>query len=57
MPEGISFQAILKQIRTTTDGGWTVSFDVSANCAQELMDLSKLRDQLLQIAAIPINCK
>lgn len=49
---GITFQAILNKITTTVDGGWRVSFDVSASDSEAMLELAKLRDTTLQIGII-----
>lgn len=54
---GISFTATLFKIATETSGGWRVQFDIPESESESIMDLSKLREQLLQIAVIPITTK
>ena len=51
--KGITFNAQFKALRSLIDGGWSVSFDVSQDEAQNLLELSKYRDRILSIAIIP----
>lgn len=52
--QGITFAAIFGKATTTVDGGWNVTFQVSQDHATQLMQLSTLRDTLLQVAVIPV---
>jgi hypothetical protein len=53
--KGITFQAILSKASTTVDGGWVVSFAVSQDEAQAVLQLTELRDDLLQLAVVPVD--
>lgn len=53
--EGITFQAIFQKFTSLIDGGYRVSFDVSENDAANLVQLSQLRENVLQIAIVPTN--
>lgn len=47
--------AILQRISTTADGGWRIAFDISADEAEKLATLSKYRQNLLQLAVVPVD--
>lgn len=47
--KAIVFQAILHQARTTVDGGWRITFDVSQDEANKIMKLSTLRELILHL--------
>lgn len=51
---GIAFQATFSKATTLVDGGWRVSFDVNPDDAAKLAILSQWRDQLLQLAVVPL---
>lgn len=53
MNEGITFQGIFSKATTTVDGGWNVTFAVSQDEAQAVLQLAQLRDQILQLAVLP----
>jgi hypothetical protein len=53
--KGITFQAIFGKATTTVDGGWNVTFAVSQEEAKQVLQLSQLRDSVLQVAVIPID--
>lgn len=52
---GVTFQAYFKKALTTVDGGWDITFSVSANEGNQVLLASSLRDLLLQIAVIPVE--
>lgn len=49
------FKAIFAKASTTVDGGWNVTFSVDSSEAQAIMDLAAMRDNVLQVAVIPIK--
>lgn len=53
-PDSITLTAIFSKATTTVDGGWRITFDVDQSEAQSILKLSVLRDQLFQMALIPI---
>ena len=54
--DGITLQAILAKVQSTTDGGWRLTFDIAGNDTDAVMKLSPLRnDTLLQVAIVPIS--
>lgn len=55
MGKGIAFNAELKKVSTTLDGGWTITFSAGQNEVSNILELSKYRDMLLSIAIVPIN--
>lgn len=56
-PEGVTFKAIFSKAQTTPDGGWNLTFSVSDDEAKQVMQVSQLRDTVLQLAVIPIEAK
>ena len=54
-PPQITFKALLSKATTTVDGGWRVSFDVSADEVAQIMELTKQSGKLLQVAVIPLE--
>jgi hypothetical protein len=52
---GITLNAIFAKAATTVDGGWNVTLSVDASQANEIMQLTALRDSVLQCAFIPID--
>jgi hypothetical protein len=55
MNSGISFQAILQSVRTTSDGGWRITLDVAANDSVQVLQLSQFRNDLLSVGVIPVG--
>lgn len=55
--EGITLQAIFVKATTTVDGGWRLTFDIAQNESGQIIDLAILRDQLLQLAIVPLGGK
>lgn len=51
----ITFQAIFNQAKTTPDGGWRITLDLSAEEAHKVTQLAVMKDVLLQVAVIPIS--
>jgi hypothetical protein len=51
--QAVTFQAIFNKATTTIDGGWNVTLSVSNDEAQRILQLSNMRDQVLQVAIIP----
>jgi hypothetical protein len=52
--ENITFQAYFNKATTVIDGGIRVSFDLSQDQAQAMIELIRLQGKLLQIAVIPV---
>ena len=52
---GLSFTAIFNSARTTVDGGWRITFDLSNTDSDKISEIAALQHQLLQIAIIPIG--
>lgn len=52
---GVTLQAIFSKASTTVDGGWNITFAVSQDEAKAIMQLSQLREQLVQLAVVPIT--
>lgn len=50
--EGIAIKAIFSQARTTIDGGWKITFDVSADEAAKVVQISELKDHLLMLGIV-----
>lgn len=48
-----TFSAILNRITTTLDGGWRISFDVPKRESKEIMELSQMRNVVLQLGVVP----
>lgn len=57
MSVGITLQALFARATTTVDGGWNITFSVSQAEAKEVMQLSQLRDQVLQLAVVPYEIR
>lgn len=55
--KGITLQAIFNKATTTADGGWNITFSVSQDEAAQVMQLANMRDDLLQLAVVPIELK
>lgn len=51
----VTLIAYFSKAVTTIDGGWRISFDVSADEAHAVMQLSELRDKIIQCAFIPVE--
>lgn len=51
----ITFSAIFYRATTTVDGGWRVSFDINPNDADKIAALAEHRDDMFQVAAIPVG--
>lgn len=47
--KNIVINAILSGARTTIDGGWRISFDLPEHEAEQVVALSKLKDEALVI--------
>lgn len=54
---GITLQAAFAKATTTVDGGWNITFSVSQDEAQAVLQLSQMRDSLLQLAVIPVSVR
>ncbi len=50
--KGISFNAILNRITTTVDGGWRITFDIPQTEVAEMLKLSGLREENLQVVVL-----
>jgi hypothetical protein len=48
----INFTAIIYKIQTLIDGGWRVTFDVSDSDLKNLLALSELRQELLNVNVV-----
>lgn len=53
--KAVTFLGSFFKASTLIDGGWRVSFDVDAQQAAKVVQLSVLKDKLLQFAIIPID--
>jgi hypothetical protein len=53
--QGITLKAVLVKAQTTVDGGWRLSFDVGQDEAASVLSLTALRDNLLQLAVLPLE--
>ncbi len=51
--DGIVIEGLISKIVTTADGGWNLTFSVNQDCVSQIMQLSSLRDDLLQMVLIP----
>lgn len=54
---GITFLGTFYKASTLIDGGWRISFDVDAQQAAKVVQLSAIKDSLLQFAIIPVDVK
>jgi len=52
---GIALQGVLVKAATTIDGGWRITFDVSADEGRAVLQLSALRGALLQLGIVAID--
>lgn len=48
-------QVIFQGAKTTPDGGWRLTFDVSNDEATKVVQIVSLKDLLLQMAVVPIE--
>lgn len=53
--KGITLTAIFSKATTTIDGGWNLTLSVDQGEAQKIMQLTELRQSLLQVAFVPID--
>ena len=53
-PNGVTLLAVLSKVSTTPDGGWRLTFDVSANEDEQVLGMIDLRDRLAQMALVPV---
>lgn len=53
--ETICFDASLYQARTDSSGGWRITFDVPESDAQQILKLSKLINQRIQIVVVKLK--
>lgn len=51
--DAVTFQAIFTKATTTVDSGWNVTFSVDQSEAQAIIDLSAMRNYVLQVAVVP----
>lgn len=51
-PMKLSAEAVFQAARTTTDGGWRVSFDLSEDEAKFVTDLNRLKGHLLYLCVM-----
>lgn len=54
---GITFLGTFFKASTLIDGGWRISFDIDSEQAAKVVQLSTLKDSLLQFAIIPIEAR
>lgn len=54
---GITFLGTFFKASTLIDGGWRVSFDVDSQQAAKVVQLSVIKDSLLQFAIVPVDVK
>lgn len=55
MANGILLSAVLTAIRTTTDGGWKITFDIDDSQAEKILQLSQFREDLVNLdVSIPV---
>ena len=47
--EKIVLNAIIYKLQTTVDSGWRLSLDLDQGQSEEIMRLSKMRDQVIQL--------
>lgn len=52
---GITFSGIFSKATTTIDGGWVISFQVDQSEAQQIIQVSQMRQSVLQVAVVPIG--
>lgn len=52
---GITFLGTFFKASTLIDGGWRVSFDVDSQQAAKVVQLSVIKDSLLQFAIVPVE--
>lgn len=49
MSEAVAFVAAVHEIKTTTDGGWRISFDVPDSESLAMLHVSALRDMEIRL--------
>lgn len=49
----VTFQAIFSKATTTVDGGWNLTLSVNQEEAEKILQVSAMRDMLLQVAIVP----
>lgn len=49
----VTLKAIFAKATTTVDGGWNLTFAVSADEAPQILQLASMRDMILQLAVLP----
>lgn len=47
--EPVAIKAIFKQARTDISGGWIITFEVDEKSSPQVMELSKMRNEVLYI--------
>ena len=50
MSEPITFHATVNKVQTVVDGGWRVTLDVPESESASILELAKLREQVLGVA-------
>lgn len=53
--DGLTFQAIFFKATTTVDGAWRITLDINPDYAQQILQLSNLKDMILQVGIIPLE--
>lgn len=54
---GITFLGTFYKASTLVEGGWRLSVDVDSQQASKIIQLSAIKDSLLQFAIIPVDVK
>lgn len=49
----VTFQAIFSKATTTLDGGWNLTLSVNQEEAEKILQVSAMRDMVLQVAIVP----
>lgn len=49
----VTFQAVFNKAQTVIDGGLRISFDLSPDQAQAMIDLIRLQGRVLEVAIVP----
>lgn len=53
MTEGITFQAQINKLQTTTDGGFRITLDAGEQDIEALKELINFKDELITVAVVP----
>lgn len=49
----LTFHAVFQSARTTVDGGWRITLDLSADASPMMAELLEWKDRALYVAIIP----